>query len=189
MISFSFKSLPFKSFSLPFKLQRRDKLLLTAVGVGLGVFIIAQLIVFPILDRRTRLQAQIVSKTRDLAAMKLDSSEYTRLTQHAQQSELRVKARPKGFTLFSFLDNLAGRTGIKQNIAYMKPSTTSVRNSPFSLSMVEMRINSLTMEQLVNFLHGIEASPNMIWIKRISIIKDEKGDLINSVLQVETYQP
>jgi general secretion pathway protein M len=39
-------------------------------------------------------------------------------------------------------------------------------------------------------LHGVETSPNLIWIKRISISKDEKeGDLINAVVQVETYQP
>jgi general secretion pathway protein M len=190
MISFSLKNLPIKSWSLPFNLQRRDKLILTVVGLGLGLFIIAQLIIFPILDRRTRLRGQIMTQTRALAEMNQLKSEYEKLTQHAHQSGLKLKARVSGFTLFSFLDTLAGKSGIKQNIAYMKPSTTTLKNSPYTLSMVELKINTLTMEQLVNFLHGVETSPNLIWIKRISISKDEKeGDLINAVVQVETYQP
>jgi general secretion pathway protein M len=190
MISFSLKSLPIKSFSLPFNLQRREKLILTAAGCAIGLFLIVQLVFFPILDRRTRKENQIATKMVDLAEMNLLRADYEKLTRHAQRSQIQVKSRAVGFTLFSFLDALAGKTGIKQNIAYMKPSTTSMKNSPYSLSIVELKINSLTMEQLVNFLHGIETSPNMVWIKRFSIIKDEKeGDLINSLLQVETYQP
>jgi len=190
MISFSLKTLPFKSLSLPFHLQRRDKIILIAVGVGLGLFIVAQLMVFPILDRRARLYSQVVTQTRALAQMNTLKAEYEKITRHAQQSELKLKSRAKGFTLFSFLDTLAGKSGIKQNIAYMKPSTTQMKSAPHALSIVEMRINMLTMEQLVNFLHGVETSANLIWIKRISIAKDEKeGDLINAVVQVETYQP
>jgi general secretion pathway protein M len=189
MISFSLKSLPIKSLSLPFNLQRREKLIVAAAAVCLALFLIAQLIIFPILDRRTRLERQIASQSRALVEMNLLKAEYQKLTHHAQRSTNRVRARGGGFTLFSFLDTLAGKTGIKQNIAYMKPSTTTQKNSPLSLSIVEMKINGLTMEQLVNFLHGIETSPNLVWIKRFTISKDEKeGDLINSVLQVETYQ-
>jgi general secretion pathway protein M len=189
MISFSLKSLPIKSLSLPFNLQRREKLIVAAAAVCLALFLIAYLIIFPILDRRTRLERQIASQSQALVEMNLLKAEYQKLTHHAQRSTNRVRARGAGFTLFSFLDALAGKSGIKQNIAYMKPSTTTQKNSPLSLSIVEMKINGLTMEQLVNFLHGIETSPNLVWIKRFTISKDEKeGDLINSVLQVETYQ-
>lgn len=189
MISFSLKSLPIKSFSLPFNLQRREKLILAAAAVVLGVFIIVQLIMYPIIDRRTRLRRQIVTQTQALEQMSLLKAEYEKLTQHAHQNEGKIKTRPREFTLYSFLDTLAGQSGIKQNIAYMKPSTTNLKGSPFSLSMVELKINALTMEQMVTFLHGIETSQNLIWIKRVSIAKGEKeNDLINAVLQVETYQ-
>src|SRR5690606_35168266 len=101
------------------------------------------------------------------------------LTRNAHSNEVQLKARPQGFTLFSFLDTLAGQSGIKQNIDYMKPSTSNLKNSSYSLSMVELKINALTMEQLVSFMHGVETSPNLIWIKRISIDRGEKeNDLI-----------
>ena len=116
-------------------------------------------------------------------------SEYKALTRNLVSNESQLKNRPKGFTLFSFLDTLAGKSGIKQNIIYMKPSTTNMKGSPYTLSIVEMKIDSLTMNQLVAFLHGVETSPNMVWVKRISLSKGEKNNqLINSLLQVETYQ-
>jgi general secretion pathway protein M len=71
----------------------------------------------------------------------------------------------------------------------MKPSSTNLKGSPYSLSIVEMKINNLTMEQLVNFLQGVETSQDMIWVKRVSLAKGEKeGQLIDAVLQVETFQ-
>jgi general secretion pathway protein M len=189
MISFSFKSLPIKSISLPFNLQRREKAIIAVAAAVLLVFVIVQFIIFPVLNRRARLRQQIVTRTRALEEMVLLKAEYESLTKQAHQNEAQFKARPRGFTLFSFLDALAGRGGIKQNIAYMKPTTTNMKNSPYSLSIVEMKIDALTMEQLVTFLHGIETSPDLIWVKRISITKGEKeNDLLDSVLQVETYQ-
>ena len=45
------------------------------------------------------------------------------------------------------------------------------------------------MEQLVAFIHGIETSNELVWIKSMSIYKGEKDQgLLNSLLHVETYQ-
>ena len=121
--------------------------------------------------------------------MQLLQAEYQSLTRNARNDEAQLKKRAKGFRLFSFLDGLAGQSNIKSNIIYMKPSTSNLKNSPYTLSTVEMKINDLTMEQLLNFLYGVENSPNMVWVKRISISRGEKEeDLLNAILQVETYQ-
>ena len=178
-----------RTLSLPFNLQRRDRMALSILGVAIGLFLIVQLIIFPILDRRDRLQRQIVTKTEALHEIGLLASRYQSLTRNEQNNEARLKRRPKGFRLFSFLDGLAGQSSIKPNIIYMKPSTANIKNSPYTLSTVEMKINGLTMEQLISFLYGVETSPNMIWVKRISIARGEKEeDLLNAILQVETYQ-
>lgn len=175
--------------NLPFNLQRREKILIYTAGAVLLCFLVAHLIIFPILNRRTNYEAQIKSRTAQLQQMVELKGEYAALTKDLNNSQAKLKLRPKGFTLFSFLDELAGKSGIKQNIENMKPSTSNLKGSPYSLSMVEMKINSLTMEQLVSFLYGVETSTNMIWVKRISITKGEKeGQLLNSILQVETFQ-
>lgn len=71
----------------------------------------------------------------------------------------------------------------------MKPSTTTQKDSPYRLSMVEMKLSGVTMSQLLAYLHGIETSRDMIAIKRLSISKGEQqADLINTVFQVETLE-
>jgi len=186
-MTLSLKKLPIRS--LPVNLQPREKMIVAIAAVVLAIFIIVHLIIYPIFDRRTRLERQIVSRKSALQEIQKLQGEYETLTRQSKSSEAQLKLRPKNFTLFSFLDTLAGKSGIKQNIIYMKPSTTNLKDSPYSLSLVEVKINALTMEQLLGFLHGVETSPNMIWIKRASLSKGDKdSDLINAILQVETFQ-
>lgn len=187
----SIKSLNIHALPLPFNinLQRREKIIVAVAGALLVILLLLQLIVFPIIDRREMLGKRIVQKRQALGEIKQLANEYQALTSGTLSNEARLKNRPKSFTLFSFLDALAGKSGIKQNIIYMKPSSTNLKNSPYSLSMVEMKINNLTMEQLVNFLHGVETSQEMIWVKRVSLARGEKeGQMIDAVLQVETFQ-
>jgi general secretion pathway protein M len=187
----SIKTLNIRSLPLPFNvnLQRREKIIVAAAGTLLAILLMLELIIFPIVDRRSMLSKRIVQRTQALVEIKQLANEYQGLTSGTVSNEAQLKNRAKNFTLFSFLDTLAGKSGIKQNIIYMKPTSSNLKGTPYSLSMVEMKINNLTMEQLVNFLHGVETSQDMIWVKRVSLAKGEKeGQLIDAVLQVETFQ-
>lgn len=190
--SLSFKSIrSIKSALMPYitNLQQREKLAIAIAGGALLVFLILQLLIFPTLDRRTRLRKAIDQKTEDLREIHEVRAEYRSLSQNTSSMESRLKRRPKTFTLFSFIDRLAGKSQLKANIAYMKPSTTNIKNSPLRLSTVEMKLNSLTMAQLAAFLHGVEDKNNAVWLRRITISKGDKSDaLLNAVLQVETFQ-
>ena len=178
-----------KSFSLPFKLQKRERYIVTGGAAALVIFLLLQAVIFPILDNRARLRKLIVTKQLELQEVYALRAQASSVANSIQITETQLRQRPQGFTLFSFLDNLAGRTGIKQNITYMKPSSANIKNSPYALSMVEMKIQSLTMEQLMNYLHGVETAPQQIWIKQMSITKGEKNEgLLTSILKVETYQ-
>jgi general secretion pathway protein M len=124
-----------------------------------------------------------------LEQMQKLQSEYAALTQSEKTSKSRFRRRPKGFTLFSFLDRLAGESGIKDRISYMKPSKKAQKNSPYKISRVEMKLEAISLEQLTNYLYGIETSQNMVDITKISISKkDKKQGLLTAVLQVETVE-
>jgi general secretion pathway protein M len=186
---FSLKSIHLKSIQLPFNLQRREKIIVTTAGVVAAVLIVLQLAIFPVIDRRDRLRKQIRAQTVALGQMHDLKREYDTLTRFTRDMERQLKRRPKNFTLFSFTDRLAGQSGLKQNIVYMKPSTSNLKNSPYALSLVEIKLTSLTMLQLTTFLHGIEDPSKIVWVKRLSITKDDKKEgLINAVVQVETLQ-
>ena len=171
------------------KLSNREKM---AIGIGIGfvaIFILFQVAVFPFIDARERLQRQLASNTRSCNEIKELRLKYLELQNRVDTSKTQFDRRQRGFTLFSFLDRLAGQVGIKERITYMKPSSTKQKDTPYSLSLVEMKLNGLTMEQITSLLYRIETSPNMIHVRRLSLNKkEEKEGLLDVILQVETFE-
>ena len=171
------------------KLNKRERYgIMVAAGV-VGIFIIAIFIVQPLISKTDRLRKNLQNKALELEQMRQLQSEYASLTQTTKISKSKFLGRQKGFTLFSFLDRLAGDAGIKDRISYMKPSKKVQKNSPYKISRVEMKLEAITLEQLTTYLYGVETSKNMVDIKKISISKkDKKQGLITAVLQVETLE-
>lgn len=171
------------------KLNRREKYIICAAACLLGLLIIANFVIRPFFENQKQLERNLQTKKAELEQMHALQAEYNLLQGKMQQSEVRFGKREKGFTLFSFLDQLAGRTGIKDRISYMKPSKTAPKNSNYKISRVEMKLNAITLEQLTAYLHGIETSKNMVMVKKLSISKkDKKQGFINVVLQAETLE-
>jgi general secretion pathway protein M len=175
----------FKNITM--RLSKRER---AAIWIGvafIGIFIMFRLVVFPFMDQRERLGRILETNVKNLGEIRALKSDYEALSRRADTSNFRFEKRSKGFTLFSFLDILAGEAGIKENIAYMKPSTTVQKESAYKISLVEMKLTGITMEQMTQYLHKIETSKNMVSIKRLSLTKpDETQQRLNAVLQVQT---
>ena len=170
-------------------LNKREKISVAAAAAVVVVFVLLQFMVFPLLDKNSQLSQALISKQQELREIRLLQAEYRQTAQKAEQAQRFIKQRKRGFTLFSFLETLAGRTNVKNNIAYMRPTSTAGKDSPYRLSRVEMKLNDITISQLMAYLHGIETSRNMIFVKRLSVSKAEKkADLLTTVLQVETLE-
>ncbi|BBO80151.1 type II secretion system protein GspM [Desulfosarcina ovata] len=171
------------------KLNKREKISVAAAAGCLVVFVLLQFLVFPLLDKNDRMGRTLLARQHELEEIKVLQTEYRQTADKAQQMQRHLKSRQRGFTLFSFLESLARQTGVKSQIAYMKPSSTLLKDRGYRISMVEMKLQDVTMGQLLAYLHGIETSRDMIAIKRLSVSKGEqKADLINTVFQVETLE-
>ena len=170
-------------------LNKREKYAVYAASGLIAFFILIQVIISPIIDKRERLTRTLQAKTKTLEEMRILQSEYGIIRERAGLSKKRFEARNKDFTLFSFLDRLADKSGIKNHISYMKPSTSAREKSGYKISKVEMKLQSITLKQLTSYLHGVETSKNAVSIKRISIVKTGiKEGYVNAVLQIETVE-
>lgn len=171
------------------KLNKREKIGVAAATAAIVIFLVLQVLVFPLFEKNAQLSRTMTTRQQEREQIQLLQAEYLKTAEKAQAAQRHLKRRKQGFTLFSFLETLAGQTGVKSHIAYMRPTTTSQKDRPYRLSMVEMKLQEITMAQLLAYLHGIETSTDMISIKRLSITKGEKkADLINTVFQVETLE-
>jgi len=105
-------------------LNKREKIAVTGAAVFLSLFVIIQLIIVPVFEKRDDLRKQVVERQDNLLDMKILRSEYFTMKEKVKSSQQGLNQRTANFTLFSFLDRLAGDTGLKDHIAYMKPSTS-----------------------------------------------------------------
>ncbi len=163
-------------------------MLIVAAGF-IGIFLIFQFVVFPLIDKRDRLQRALQTNSRTVTEIQTLAAEYNNIKKQSDSARKRIAEKKTGFTLFSFLDRVAGKTRLKDRIAYMKPSTASPKNSPYKISIVEMKLQAITLEQLVSYLYKVETSENAVHIKRISLVKTGKNkNLITAIMEIESFK-
>lgn len=166
------------------EISRRDRIVLAAGGVFVLLFIIFQFGIFPLLEGRDRLRKGITSRKNAFVEMQDLQVQYRELHGKANALLGQLEGRSSGFSLFSFLEQMAAKSEVKGNIAYMKPSETA-DDGPFKQVLVEMKLQTVTLKQLVDFLELVESPENTVALKRISIQenKKEKGTL-DVIMQV-----
>lgn len=170
-------------------LNKREKIAVSGAGVFLAFFIITQFIIMPVFEKRNELSQKVTEKEDTLLDMQLLRSDYMTMQQQLELSQQGMKKRSADFTLFSFLDRLAGNTGLKDHIAYMKPSTSVKEDSGLKISRVELKLQEVTMKDLTSYLFQVETSENMVIVRRLSITKTGKDTgFVTAVLQVETFE-
>jgi general secretion pathway protein M len=170
-------------------LNRREKIAVYAAGIFVVGFLFFQLVISPLFESRAALENKLSSRQEELFEMRQWRTEYRQLQHNRSISEEQFDKRPANFTLFSFLDQLAGRTGIKAHVSYMKPSSLIHEQSGINLSRVEMELQSISLKDLARYLYHVETSENIVIVKRLSISRKSAGEsLIDAVLQVETVE-
>jgi general secretion pathway protein M len=169
-------------------LGKREKLSIS-LGVGfVALFLLVQFVVFPFFDKREAMKRGIEAKRSGLNEIRRLKAQYESYTKGAEGIQRRLGRREKGFTLFSFLEQAAGRAGVKDHIKYMKPSD-SQGSGRLKESMVEMKLDRINLRQLVDYLYLIEAPEDLVSVKRVSI-RDSQGapGYLDAVMQVVTIK-
>ena len=169
-------------------LARREKYFVSLAAFFIVIFLVLQFLIFPFFEKRVSLKRGIESRQETLKEIVKLSAEYKAYKNDAKGGETLLKNRKKEFTLFSFLENAAGKTEVKGHIKYMKPSVAQ-GTGRYDKSMVEMKVDGITLNQLAHYIHLIESPENVVSIKRISIKENKKRsgslDVIMQVLTIE----
>lgn len=169
-------------------LNRRERILVNFGAVFVVAFLLVRFVIVPLSGQQARLEKKLAEKKEMLQQMLTVQKEAASVSRRVNDSLTGQQGREEDFTLFSFLDQLAGEAGVKENITYMKPSTEETGQGGESrLSLVELKMEAVSLENLVSYMYKIETSRNMVFVKRISISRQEK-DIggVDAVMQVVT---
>ncbi len=168
-------------------LNRRERIFVNSAAVFVVLFLLIRFAVAPLWGQQSRLEMALDKKEKTLREILSVQKEVAAINQTIQDAGVGPGKRDKDFTLFSFLDGLAGESGVKNSITYMKPSTEESETENYRLSLVEMKLEAVNLENLVSYLYKIETSRRMVFVKRLSISRHEKEvGGVDAVIQVVT---
>jgi len=166
--------------------QRR----IAALGAAFVVVaLLLEFAVFPLWDASARVQKSIAANTKILEEVKKLDADFA--VQNAQIARIRqtLAMRRPDFTLFSYLERKAQAADVKGNIKQMN-SVPGVKSASFEESLVDMKLEKITIKQLTDFLYQVESPYEMIRIKRITISKmKESPEYISAQLLIASYVP
>ena len=172
---------------LPVQLNYREKIAVCSALLVLGVLVVAEWGVLPVIRHRKSLDQAILTKSLELEEIQALRKTHALMMQSAEGIRSRLALREKSFTLFSYLDRSAGSAGVKEHIAYMKPSGSDLHRSDFKVFQVEVKLQSISLHQLSAFLYGVETADSLVRVKKASIAKSgQSAEGVDAVLWVET---
>jgi type II secretory pathway component PulM len=166
------------------RVTRREKLL----AVGLVVFVAAwslfSFAIKPALDRIETLNRLIPEKQSELQKVQMRSKEYIFLRDSFKQLQTRIASQPGSFELLPFLETLVRESGLEKKVASMKQQILPLEPA-YSETVVEVKFENLTLQQLVDFLCKVESSQVLARAKSLYIKKNvTNGALLDSVVEI-----
>jgi len=170
-----------------YRLTKKQQATALVGGSALVVLVIIQWVIFPVMDNHSRAKSALAANQRILKQLIPLGAEYGGLKQDVAQIDGMLSARPRDFNLFSYLERRTGDAAIKSHVKYMNPSKTTA-SGPYEEAAVDMKLEMVTLKQLLGFIYLIESPTDMVKIKNFAITKNrEKGEYLNATLQVVTY--
>jgi uncharacterized coiled-coil protein SlyX len=166
------------------RLTRREKLL----AGGLVIFIAAWLLftagVKPALARIETLNRVIFQKQQELEKLRARSKEYILIRDGLDNLRTKVASQQKTFELLPFLESLIEECGLAKNVATMKQQVLEI-DSNYSETIVEVRLEKLSLRHLVDFLGKVESSEVLARTKSLYIKRNATNkDLLDSVVEI-----
>ena len=150
------------------QLNKREKMVVTIGGLSLFLFIVLQFVVFPLADKRAKLVKDLALRGKEVVEMRNMQKRYQELSKQSGSLTALLAKRDAGFSLFSFLEKNAADSQVKEHIVYMKPSEAR-KNELFKQSLVEMKLQAISLKQLVEFLEKTESIENLVGVDNITI--------------------
>ncbi len=169
------------------KLEKREKRVALAGVIFLVCFVFFHIAVSPLIKARQQVQKTLIQKKEDLITIHRLQDEYRKLQTQAVDIQDKLQKRAPSFSLFSFIEEQATKAKVKQQINSMTPST-SEGEGPLQESRVDLKLERISLLQLVDFLKQVESPDNVVVIKRLSIQENSKEEgALDAVMQIITF--
>lgn len=147
------------------QLNQRERIFVFAGGFAIVLVLLYFAIVTPYQSALNRLDRQITVRSGQLQEVKALQTEYLALQQQMSRME-RLLGQRQNFSALTFVENLVERTAGRENLLSMRPQSPEVRNE-FTVDAVEIKLERLTLRELLEFLLGIEGAATPMQVRNL----------------------
>ncbi|GAU08033.1 hypothetical protein [Desulfoplanes formicivorans] len=144
------------------------KILLFIVLIAVGGMAVSQWGIVPLREKRDGLEVKIRRSRQYLREIMTLGDQYARQNTALERMGKAALKRPAEFTLFSFVESLAARDGLRKHIVFMRPAQKRI-SPERTEELVEMRLTGVNLEILVPYLFHIETASEQVRVKRLTI--------------------
>ncbi|MEW6441489.1 MAG: type 4a pilus biogenesis protein PilO [bacterium] len=168
-------------------ITQRERWVLVA-GAAAFVLLLCYLGIDGLVGSYNELGRKIDGRNQDLVKITHLRDQYVDTHRKVQEVRSRLDKKQKDFSVLSFIEDLANREGIRENIGSVKPKKVPF-NDDYDESSVEIQMDNVTLPKLVNFAYKVENSGHLLKLKRLRVkTRYDNRNLLNVMLQVSTYE-
>lgn len=157
------------------QLENKDRSWLAACGLALFIVLLAAWWV-PSGPRKAYLdsQATLESAREELQMTQLLQAEEQLRIEREEPIREQLRARPATFNFFTFIDQTLAESKLKER-AELNRVRTNNEASPQEL--LELRLNGVSLEELVGFLHRIYERNNLVAVYQMNYLRPARDEL------------
>lgn len=170
-------------------LTQREKQIMAAGAVLLVLIVAFQIFVRPAIRRMRTLRRVLSDKRQVLGELLAKSQEYNAISRELEKIRLEMGRQPEERKILSFVERIQKDCGLMQKVVYMKPSTMTV-NDVYEETTIEIKLQSITLDQLTQFLLKIESSELTIGIRTLDIKHGVRDSLLlDTIVKLVSLSP
>ncbi|MDH5678955.1 MAG: type II secretion system protein M [Nitrospinota bacterium] len=169
------------------QMNSRERAMVIGGGSLALVILFWAWIIDPSIKGRMELATRIESKKQEILELRQLSRKIS-VANHRFGAIKRRMSQPGGPSLLSVIENISSSSGIKESVVSMEPQP-SEKLKGFNESSVALKIEKITLRQLVELLKEAAKNETYIRMKRISIKPlYEDPDYLDVALTVSWYE-
>ena len=170
------------------KIRCKQRKLVAGAAILVLIALILEIAVFPFWEAKTKLTKAIQVNQKKLTEISQLDAEFA--LQEAAMARIKsaLAARGADFTLFSYLEKKATQANVRGRIKQMN-SSKGTQSVSLEESLIDMKLEKITIKQLTDFLYYAESPADLVRIKKITINKmKESPEYLNAQLQISSFQ-
>ena len=168
-------------------MSRRERMLVLAGGLVLGLSLLFVLIVDPLLDNLERLERQAARKQKDLAELAVLGQSYLAKRDRLSTIESRMPNAESHFSLLTFIEEAATSAQVREHITGMQPHAQSLAQG-YQETAVDLRLEGVQLPELLALLAAIDQAPYDLHVRHLQIRpKFDNPINLDATVQVLSY--